>query len=542
MDSFKKTLSDIRDNVNDIKENVSENLNEIKDTGKKGVAHVLYGRSIMVILMLALQVLFLFTMMGWYRQYVQYFYGGYMLLTITVVLVIMNNDENPVYKIAWLIPVLVFPVFGTLFYLWVKFQPTPMVLRNRVLKATVETARYTPQNEAVMKELQEKDAGFFGTANYLFRNVHFPVYRQTKTTFFPLGEDKYQSLLEELEKAESFIFMEYFIISRGKMWDSILEILKRKAAEGVEVRVMYDGMCSLVLLPYSYPKTLEKYGIQCCMYAPIKPVLSVHQNNRDHRKILVIDGKVAYTGGVNLADEYINEENPYGHWKDTAIMLKGEAVKSFTLMFLQMWNINRGTTEDFGKYIDNQGFPQEENGYVIPYGDTPFDGENVGEHVYMDILNQAEKYVHIMTPYLILDNEMKETLKYAAKRGVDVKIIMPHIPDKKLVFYLARSYYYELIRAGVEIYEYTPGFVHAKIFVSDDLKAAVGSINLDFRSLYLHFECGTYMYGADCVESIETDYQKTLEDCHRVTLEYLKKLPLYQKYIGSVLKIFAPLM
>lgn len=542
MESFKKTLSDIRENVNDIKENVSENLNEIKDNGKRGVAHVIYGRSIMIILMLVLQVLVLLAMMGWYRQYVQYFYGGYILLTITVVLVIMNNDENPVYKIAWLIPVLVFPVFGTLFYLWVKLQPTPMMLRKRVLKTTVETARYMPQDETAMEELQETDPGFFGTANYLFRNIHFPVYRKTKTTFFPLGEDKYQSLLEELEKAENFIFMEYFIISRGKMWDSILEVLKRKAAQGVEVRVMYDGMCSFMLLPYSYPKTLESYGIKCCMYAPIKPVLSVHQNNRDHRKILVIDGKVAYTGGVNLADEYINEEEHYGHWKDTAIMLEGRAVNSFTLMFLQMWNINKGTTEDFSKYIRSDFPEQEENGYVIPYGDTPFDGENVGEHVYMDMLNQAQKYVHIMTPYLILDNEMKESLKYAAKRGVDVKIIMPHIPDKKLAFYLARSYYSELIKAGVKIYEYTPGFVHAKIFVSDDLKATVGSINLDFRSLYLHFECGTYMYGASCVENIETDYQTTLEKCHLVTPEYLKKLPLYQKYIGSVLKIFAPLM
>lgn len=542
MESFRKTLSDMRENVNDIKENVSENLNEIKDSGKRGVARVLYGRSIMIILMLVLQLLTLLAMMGWYRQYVQYFYGLFFLLTVAIVLIIMNNDENPVYKIAWLIPVLVFPVFGTLFYLWVKLQPTPMVLRKRVLKITVETARYTPQDEAAMEELRGTDSGFFGTANYLFRNVHFPVYRQTRTTFFPLGEDKYQSLLEELEKAESFIFMEYFIIARGKMWDAILEILKRKAAQGVEVRVMYDGMCSFMLLPYSYPKTLESHGIKCCMYAPIKPVLSVHQNNRDHRKILVIDGRVAYTGGVNLADEYINEEEHYGHWKDTAIMLEGRAVNGFTLMFLQMWNINKGTTEDFSKYIRGDFPEQEENGYVIPYGDTPFDGENVGEHVYMDMLNQAKKYVHIMTPYLILDNEMKESLKYAAKRGVDVKIIMPHVPDKKLAFYLARSYYYELIRAGVEIYEYTPGFVHAKIFVSDDLKATVGSINLDFRSLYLHFECGTYMYGTSCVENIETDFQATLEKCHHVTLEYLKKLPLYQKYIGSILKIFAPLM
>lgn len=523
-------------------DNIKETLSDIKDTGKKGVAHVLYGRSIMVIIMLLLQLLVLLAMMDWYRQYVAYVYSGYVLLTVIVVLVITNNDENPMYKIAWLVPVLVFPVFGTLFYLWVKFQPTPIMIKKRVKRVTEETAYLTPQNGEAMQEIKEREQGFFGTANYLFRKVHFPVYPCTKTTFFPLGEDKYKCLLEELEKAEKFIFMEYFIISKGKMWDGILEILKKKAQEGVEVRVMYDGMCSFMLLPYSYPKTLEKYGIKCCMYAPIKPVLSVHQNNRDHRKILVIDGKVAFTGGVNLSDEYINEEKMFGHWKDTAIMLEGRAVNSFTLMFLQMWNINKGTQEDYAKYIDNSDSVQEKNGYVIPYGDAPFDRENVGEHVYMDMLNQAAKYVHIMTPYLILDYEMKETLKYAAKRGVDVKIIMPHIPDKKMPFYLARSYYWELIEAGVEVYEYIPGFVHAKLFVADDMKAAIGSINLDFRSLYLHFECGVYMYDTDCIGIMEADYCKTLKDCHLVTLDYLKHLPFYQKMIGSLLKIFAPLL
>jgi cardiolipin synthase len=278
------------------------------------------------------------------------------------------------------------------------------------------------------------------------------------------------------------------------------------------------------------------------MYAPIKPILSVYQNNRDHRKIVVIDGKVAFTGGVNLSDEYINIASRFGHWKDTAVMLTGDAVNSFTMMFLQMWDINNGISEEYDRYLKKDVAQTGAQGFVIPYADTPFDGENVGEHVYMDILNQASGYVHIMTPYLILDNEMKETLKYAAKRGVDVKIIMPHVPDKKYAFYLARSYYYDLIRAGVKIYEYTPGFVHAKVFVSDDNKATVGSINLDFRSLYLHFECGAYMYGTSCIQDIEADYQKTLEDCELITLEYLRRLPAYQHIFGSILKIFAPLM
>lgn len=531
MQSFRQTISDIR-----------ENVNEIKDSGKRGVAHVLYGRSIMILLMLALQVLVLLAMMGWYRQYVAYVYSGYTLLAITVVLIIVNSEENPVYKMAWLIPVLALPVFGTLFYLWAKLQPAPMILKKRVQKISEETAYLTPQNECVMYQIQNEDSGFYGTANYLYRTVHFPVYTDTKTIFFSLGEEKYQRLLEELSKAEKFIFLEYFIISKGKMWDSILEMLKEKVKKGVEVRVMYDGMCSLALLPYSYPKELEKYGIKCCMFSPIKPILSTHQNNRDHRKILVIDGKVAFTGGVNLADEYINEEERFGHWKDTALMLEGSAVRQFTLMFLQMWNINNGSEEDYGKYILESEMEKKGKGYVIPYGDSPFDGETVGENIYMDILNQATKYVHIMTPYLMLDYEMKECIKYAAKRGVDVKIIMPHIPDKRFAFFLARSYYRELIRAGVQIYEYMPGFVHAKIFVSDDKKATVGSVNLDFRSLYLHFECGAYMYGTDGVLSIENDFENTLEKCYRITEEFLEKLPTYQKLIGGMMKILAPLM
>lgn len=534
MEDIKKTMSDIRENVNDI-----------KNTGKRGVAHVLFGRTIMVMLLLIVQFVVLFALMGWfgwYKEYVTIAYVVYYLLAIIVLINIFNNDENPIYKIAWLVPVLIFPVFGTLFYLWVKLQPMPKFLKKRINEEILESSQYTRQKPDMIKEIEAKDRGYMGTANYLYNAVSYPVYKNTQTTYFPLGDDFFVRVCEELEKAEKFIFMEYFIIAEGTMWDTILDILKRKAEKGVEVRVMYDGMCSLVLLPYSYPKQLEKMGIRCKMFAPIKPVLSIHQNNRDHRKILVIDGRTAFTGGVNLSDEYINIGSQFGHWKDTAIMLQGEAVNCFTVMFLQMWNIYGMNSSNYEKYIaeDFTGFKAP--GYVIPYGDTPFDGENVAENVYMDILNQACEYVHIMTPYLILDNEMKGVLKYAAKRGVDVKIIMPHIPDKKAAFWLARSYYYELISAGVKIYEYTPGFVHAKVFVSDNVKATVGSINLDFRSLYLHFECGVYMYDTSAVMAIEEDFENCLKQCELITLDYLRRLPFYQKVIGSVIKIFAPLM
>ena len=304
---------------------------------------------------------------------------------------------------------------------------------------------------------------------------------------------------------------------------------------------MYDGTCSLILLPYNYPKKMEKMGIKCKIFSPIKPALSTYQNNRDHRKILVIDGNVAFTGGINLADEYINKKVVYGHWKDIGIMLKGEAVKSLTLMFLQVWNINSKEEEDYGKYISNAR-EEDAEGYVMPYGDSPVDNENAGELVYMDVINTAKDYVHIMTPYLILDNEMMTSLKYAAKSGVDVKLILPHIPDKWYAYLLARTYYKELIEAGVKIYEYTPGFVHAKAFVSDDKKAVVGTINLDYRSLYLHFECAVFTYKTTLAYDVEKDFQETLKKCEKITIENCKKFSIFKRIIGQILRLFAPLM
>ena len=370
----------------------------------------------------------------------------------------------------------------------------------------------------------------------------YPIYKNTRVTYFPQGEDKFAELLIQLDKAEKFIFMEYFIIEEGEMWGAVLEILKKKAAEGVEVRVMYDGMCSVVLLPYGYPKQLEKFGIKCKMFAPVIPVLTTSQNNRDHRKIVSIDGKVAFTGGVNLSDEYINRKVLYGHWKDTAVMLEGDAAKSMTMMFLQMWNITEKTEDIYADYIPDIPEIPDADGYVMPYADSPLDGMNVGEQVYLDILNTAERYVHIMTPYLILDNEMITALTHAAMRGIDVKLILPHIPDKKYAYMLARSHYKELIEGGVKIFEYEPGFVHAKVFVSDDRKAVVGSINLDFRSLYLHFECAAFMYKCSEIAAIEGDYRKTLKKCIRIDMENIRKYPIGKKLLGSCLRLIAPLM
>lgn len=394
-----------------------------------------------------------------------------------------------------------------------------------------------------MRALRRESPEVANLAHYIDRYGGYPAYRNTEVTYFPLGEDKFAEMLIQLEQARKFIFMEYFIVHEGVMLDAILDILKRKVKQGVEVRFMYDGMCSLAHLPYDYPKELIAYGIQCKMFSPIVPVLSTVQNNRDHRKILVIDGHTAFTGGVNLADEYINAKTRFGHWKDTAVMIKGDAVKNFTMMFLQMWNISGLAPEAYTRYIQPEGrISRPAKGYVIPYGDSPLDHETVGKLVYLDIINQAKSYVHICTPYLILDAEMETALKFAAKRGVDVRIILPHIPDKKYVYLLARNHYETLVEAGVKIYEYLPGFVHAKVFVSDDCKCTVGTINLDYRSLYLHFECGVFVYDNPVVFDVERDFQDTLNRCLPMTLAECRKYPLYKRLLGHLLRIFAPLM
>ena len=321
-----------------------------------------------------------------------------------------------------------------------------------------------------------------------------------------------------------------------------MEILAKKAAEGVDVRVMYDGACEFALLPHDYPKRLKALGIKCKAFAPVTPFVSTHYNYRDHRKILVIDGHTAFTGGVNLADEYINHKKKFRHWKDTAVMMKGEAVRSFTLMFLQMWGIDEKES-DYGKYLSLPVQPAESaGGYVIPYGDCPLDDDRVGERVYMDMLNRSVKCVHIMTPYLILDYQMMMALVYAAKRGVEVVIIMPHIPDKKYAFMLAKTYYEQLLEAGVRICEYEPGFVHAKVFVSDDVKAVVGTVNLDFRSLYHHFECGVILYKSSQVAVIEQDVQNTLQKCLKMSVADYGKLKLRDRVLARIMRLVAPLL
>ena len=468
------------------------------------------------------------------------------VLSIALVLVLINNQEqNPSTKLAWILVIVLLPIVGATLYLMFGSHYASYKLRKQVLNVVAESEGVLPENQEVMEALEYFDPAVASQSKYLQKTTGMPPFaiNRNDTKYYTSGEDIWPDMLAELRNAQKYIFIESFIVQEGLFWNSILEILTAKATAGVDVRVMFDDLGCINTLPSNYQQKLRSLGIKCTVFNPIKAHLDVGLNNRDHRKICVIDGKTAFTGGVNLADEYINKKVRFGHWKDTAIMLKGDAVQSFTVMFLEMWNVNERKAENFRRYMTPKRKElKRELGYVIPYADSPFDNENVGEEVYFHILNHAKKYVHIMTPYLILDNEMITTLTRVAKSGIDVVIIMPHIPDKWYAFVVAQTYYQELIESGVQIYEYTPGFVHAKVFVSDDDTAVVGTINLDYRSLYLHFECGAFIYNNSEIDRIERDFQQTLGHSHKVTLMEVKNRTMLTKVVGQVLRLVAPLM
>lgn len=454
---------------------------------------------------------------------------------------LLNSSMDPTSKITWLLLIALLPTVGAPLYFYVQMEWGHRGLKKRLNELVRKTRKALPQSVSTHRRLEEQAPEELPLVRYLESVGCHPLYDRCKLTYFSCGEDKFRALKEQLEQAERFIFLEYFIIDEGRMWGEVLEILTRKVAQGVTVRVMYDGSCEFTTLTHDYPERLKKLGIQCKVFFPATPFVSTHYNYRDHRKIAVIDGRVAFTGGVNLADEYINEIRRFGHWKDAALMVEGEAVRSFTLLFLQLWNVMEREPE-FTRWLMaySPHFP-EEKGFVVPYGDCPLDEYRVGERVYMDILNRAKDYVHIMSPYLILDGEMETALCFAAQRGVDVKLILPGIPDKKLPYALAKTYYKPLMEAGVKIYEYRPGFIHSKVFVSDDCRGVVGTINLDYRSLYHHFECAAYLYRCPCLADMEADFQETLQACRLVDKDQLKRRPLKQKLSGWLMKAIAPL-
>lgn len=493
-------------------------------------------RGIIVLLGLIIQILLSLLVYLFFIDKIGIINGFYTFLGFIIILGLIKDSKNYSYTLPWIIILLIFPLIGTLMYIILGKSKNNSKTLKSIVKSEEENKKYLVQDQKIRNEFKENSR-----IRYLSDFAGYPVTKNNDVTYYPLGEDAFKAMLEELKKAEKFIFFEYFIVAHGKMWNSILEIMKEKVKNGVDVRVMYDDLGSMTTLDSDYPKELEKYGIKCIVFNRLNPVAGVIMNNRDHRKIMVIDGKVAFSGGINIADEYININSKYGHWKDNAIQISGDAVWNYTVMFLTMWNAFKKEDENFEKYKYNFKNKTTENGYIVPYAESPLDKEVTGEDVYLNIINQANDYVYIFTPYLIIDTDVVNALNLAAKRGVDVRIVIPGIPDKKTVYTLSESYAEPLIKGGVKVYKYTPGFIHAKVFVSDDKVATVGTINMDYRSLYLHFECGCYFENANVIKDIKKDVIETIEKSHEVSKEEAEP-NLIKAIWQALLRLVAPLM
>lgn len=507
---------------------------------RKGFFRLIFSRFGVIALLLLLEIIVLAGLDQWFSEKNTLYMIMHMLFSVGMVFYLFNCEMDATGKLSWLILIMLFPLPATVLLWLSQHDVGHRKLKKRVTQLIHETQHKLHQNPEILHRNDLILSGTDDLYRYINRSGCFPIYENTSVMYFPSGEETFDALLEELSRAERFIFLEFFIIDEGTMWGRVLKILADKVAQGVEVRLLYDGMCEMSTLTADYPERLAKLGIVAKPFSPIRPFLSTYYNYRDHRKVLVIDGKTAFTGGFNLADEYINVIERFGHWKDCGVILKGEAVSSFTLMFLQMWNI--GVEHPvWEEYLVSEPV-HDGKGYVMPFADIPLDDDKVGENVYMDILYRARDYVYIMTPYLILDNEMENALKYAAERGVDVQLILPGIPDKKMAYSLAKTHYSALIRAGVKIFEYTPGFVHSKVFVSDGEKAVVGTINLDYRSLYHHFECAAYLYQTACISKIEQDFRETVSKCRAVTEESIRSEKISYRIRGAFMKLIAPLM
>ena len=510
--------------------------------GKRGLIQAIFSRLGLIVLLFLLQLALLLGLFSAAAEFLPHFFGGTIVFNAIIVIYLLNSEGDPTAKLTWLVFFSVAPVFGALFYLYTKSDIGHRLLRERTTQLIREGRSDLRAHASAQQHLEERDPQIARMASYIAKSGCYPVWEHTAVTYFPLGEDKFAALLPALRQAKHFIFLEYFIVEEGEMWGQVLSILVEKVKQGVEVRVLVDGTCEFTHLTHDYPRRMQELGIKCKMFAPVRPFVSTHYNYRDHRKILVVDGRVGFTGGVNLADEYINHVEKYGRWKDAAVMLEGEGVRTMTALFLQMWSIQR--EPEFAQFLTRPLPQTQANGFVIPYGDCPLDGERVGEMVYIDLLNRARRSVHIITPYLILDGELETALRFAAERGVDVHLILPGKPDKWFAYALAKTHYLPLLSSGVKISEWVPGFTHAKVMIMDGQEAVVGTINLDYRSLYHHFENAVWMRGVDCLPRIEADFQDTLAQCRTVepTRQSVWQGKKLLHLVGMVLKFIAPLI
>lgn len=509
----------------------------------KRLMKFLMSRVVIVGVLILLQLLFVLLAVMRFSEYIGVFFGLFTLVDLAVVCKIISTRENPSYKTAWIILVLSVPPFGVAMYFL--FRGNQLSEKFKKILANIYSLMSfssPDDSKAVLEAVDEPSA--IRQAEYIARATNCPPYADTDVYYYPTGEDFLAALLCELEKAEKYIFMEYFIIEKGEMWNSIHDILLRKVSAGVDVRVVYDDLGCINHLSSRFHKELSAEGIKCRVFNRFIPILSARLNNRNHRKICVIDGKVGFTGGVNIADEYINVKHLYGYWKDNAVKLCGKAVHSLTVMFLSMWDSldikDLKRDPDYNSYIPEAYEPAKGGGIVQPYTDNPLDDSPVGETVYLNMIYSAKEYIYITTPYLIIDYTMERALCSAAESGIDVRIVVPGIPDKRIVNEATKSNYHRLIASGVRIYEYTPGFIHAKTFVADGKFAVVGTVNLDFRSLYLHFECGVWMYNAEVIKEIRADFDKIFTDSTEVSEEMLK-VGVVKRIFRSVIELFSPL-
>ncbi len=508
----------------------------------KKIKKILTNRISMVAFAALVQVAWMIALIIWASDEfvaINIAFRGFSLLMF---LYAYHREWHPDYRLAWTAIILAFPLGGGLLYFAFGNAATTRRISKKLSKTTKELIPYIPQDKQILADIHDLDRSAFGIANYLEITQNFPAYNNSSVKYYPSGEAIFPDMLTELRKAKRFIFMEYFIVDKGSMWDQVFEILIEKAKAGVEVRFMYDDFGCVMTMPPKFYLMLEEKGIKAACFNELKPFISAFVNNRDHRKITVIDGNVAVNGGFNLADEYINKKERFGYWKDSGVIVKGAAVESFTYMFLTVWNaITNQSTSDFYMYTpDKEAYPQEAAGYVQPFSDSPLDKEAVAVTVICDMINAAQKYVYLSTPYLIPDSYLLNSLKNAARRGVDVRLITPGIPDKKMAYTLTKSYYFTLLEAGVRIYQFAPGFIHAKNIVCDDKMAMCSTINLDYRSLFLHFECGTlFMYNA-AVDQVKKDMLSTFGLCDVITKSSVNRT-VFVRLFMSVLRVFAPL-
>ncbi len=461
----------------------------------------------------------------------------YEIASILIILAILKDSTRLSHDIPWLILILLFPIFGIILFMTLGRSYSKSKLSKSIIKYEKINNQYLIQDEGIKNEINSKD---LDNLKYILNNSGYPIHKDNEVTYYPFGEDFYPELLKELKKAKKFIFMEYFIINKGIMWDEILDILKEKSLSGVDVRIIYDDMGSLTTLPPQYSKELADYKIKCISFNELSPFKGVFMNNRDHRKMTVIDGRVAFSGGVNISDEYINLKLRLGIWKDNGIKIVGSSVWNFTVMFLTMWNAHVNEDKDISHFKYQSNNKNRDNGFIVPYGISPNHKDLVGEDIYINMINSAKKYLYIMTPYLIIDTDMVNSLIRASKRGVDVRIVIPGIPDKKIVYAQTNSFFTVLNDGGVKIYRYEPGFIHSKVFLSDDNKAVVGTINMDYRSLYLHFENGIYMEDVYEIKDIKNDFEETFSQSKQLDDEDIK--PGFIKNIWyAILRLLAPL-